>query len=104
MKVKRKKKIKINSFPFDIKWDSNKKGATFSYPEKLISIGTQDQTEEEIFMFVSHELMEICTIEMHCRFRRPDVGDDYIFVLDHRQYETLINMFCGLISQFVGVE
>lgn len=101
MKIKRIKKIKVNSREFDIIWDKSHDGGWFDYGEKKIEIGTK-QADNSVFMVICHELMEICAIEMFVRFRRPDVDSDYIFVYDHRQHTTMIDMFAGLLSQFIG--
>lgn len=76
-------------------------GGSFSYGTKSIKIGVKSKEEGPIFDILCHELMEICAEEMCIRFKRPDCDSDYIFVYDHRQYETMMNMFAGLLSQFL---
>ena len=83
-------------------WDKKTSGASFSYDDRKIIVGTQDHSESEIFMILCHELMEICAVELNVRFRRPDVMDDYLFVYDHRQHDTMMCMFSGLIQQFLN--
>ena len=102
MKIKKLKKLRVNSFNFDVKWDKALDGASFNYEKKEICIGIKDSDPNVTFMFICHELMELCAVEMNVRFRRPDVGDDYIFVYDHRQHETMTNLFASLLSQFMG--
>ena len=101
MKIKRIKSLKINCYDLKIKWDKNYDGGSFSYGDKLIVIGTKGLTENEIFMIICHELMEITAIEFNVRLRRPDCSTDFIFVYDHRQHETMMNMFSSLVAQFV---
>jgi len=101
MKIKKIKKLKVNCFEFDIVWNNKHNGGSFSYLPNKIEIGTLRLSNEEILMIICHEVMEIVTEEMNVRFVRPDCTTDYIFSYDHRQHETMMNMFSGLISQFI---
>lgn len=101
MKIKRLKKIRINSYIFDVEWDKTLDGGYFSYGEKRIVIGTSSKKEMRIFEILNHELFEICAVEMNVRLHRPDCDSDYIFVYDHRQHETIVNMFTGALSEFL---
>ena len=101
MKIKRIKQLRVNAYTFDVKWAKETGNSRTSYNEHLIEIGTKDCTEDEIFMFICHELFELCAIEMHVHLNRPDCTTDYIFVFDHRQHDTLNNMFAGLLMQFI---
>lgn len=101
MKLKRIKKIKINYYDLDIIWDTTHQGGSFNYGERTMNIGCNSKDENEIFMVICHELMEIVAIEMHIRMQRPDCLTDYLFVYDHRQYDTMMAMFSGLLRQFI---
>ena len=101
MKIKRIKKLKVNSFNFDVKWNKEHCGGSFSYKDRVIEIGVENGHDDEIFMIICHEVMEVCAVEMAVRFQRPDVGDDYIFMYDHRQFDTKISLFASLITQFI---
>lgn len=101
MKIKRLKSIRINSYTFSIKWDKSHSGGSFKYGDECsIEIGTEMANEGRIFDVLCHELMEICAVEMNVRFKKTD-SMDYIFVYDHAQHDTKINMFAGLITQFI---
>ena len=106
MRIKRIKSIKINSYTFKVYWNRKWNGGQFSYREEkkkegFIDIGVKDNSDNEIFMIICHELMEICAAEMNVRLKRPDCDSDYVFVYDHRQHETMMNMFAGALSQFI---
>ena len=101
MRIKRLKKIQINSYVFNIKWDPKSIEANFCYRDSIITIGTKNQDTHIIFMLLCHELFEICAIEMHVRYERPDCTGDYLFNFDHKQHDTLSNMLAGLLNQFI---
>lgn len=101
MKIKRIKKLKVNCLEFKVRWGKDYSGGRFSYLDREIEIGLKYLDEDELFMIICHELMEICAVEMSVRFCRPDCESDYIFVYDHRQFDTMSNMFSALVSQFI---
>ena len=101
MKVKRIKKIKINSREFNVKWINKYGGAGFSYSEPEIYFCTKGRQESEILMMVCHELQEICAVDMSVRLNRPDCDSDYIFVYDHRQHDTMMEMFSTALASFL---
>ncbi len=101
MKIKRIKSIKINSFRFKVIWNKSHAGGSFSYDDRIIEIGTADEIDETIFMIICHELQEIVALEFNVRLRRPDCSADFIFVYNHRQHESMMNMFAGLLSEFI---
>ena len=101
MKIKRIKKLKVNSEEFDVVWDKTHSGGSFCYDKMIINIGIKHSKDSYIFMLICHELMEICAIEMQVRYSRPDCDSDYLFSYDHRQHTTMIDMFSSLVSQFI---
>lgn len=103
MKLKRIKKLRVNSTVFDVVWDKKDGGAGFDYTDPpTLTIGTSRGGEARILMLLCHELWEICAIEMSVRLSRPDCATDFIFVYDHRQHDTMSEMFAGLLTQFIN--
>lgn len=101
MRLKRIKNIRVNSYEFEVAWPKDMEGARFNYTDRIIEVGTKNRTELELLESVCHELFELCAEEMRVRYRRPDCETDYLFAFDHRQHDTLINMFSGLLSRFL---
>lgn len=101
MKIKRLKKLRVNSKVFTIKWDYNEAGGHFDYRTLTLELNGKFP-EDILFEVLCHELMEIVAVDMNVRLDRPDVLEDYIFVYDHRQFTTMMSMYAGLITQFLG--
>lgn len=101
MKIKRIKRLKVNSYMFKVIWEKGSGGGSIAYSNREICIGLENNDDDLLFMIICHELLELCAVEMNVRLSRVDCDSDYIFVYDHRQHETLMNMFAGLLSQFI---
>lgn len=102
MVLKRLKKLRVNSYLFDVVWKKGYAGASVDYMNRKITVGVNDYDDEiTIFEKLSHELLEMAMMELSVRLSRPDVDSDYIFVLDHRQFDALIAIYTGLITQFI---
>ena len=101
MNIKRIKSLKVNSYNFMVIWDKTHDGASLDYGKRQINIGIKDDTDAKVLMLLCHELMEIVAIECHVRMQRPDCYDDYLFVYDHRQHDTMCSMFSGLFHEFL---
>lgn len=102
MKIKRLKKLKVHTYYFDMIWDKTTNDASVSYSDKEIMIGIRGFADEQIFSSLCHEIFEVCAIEMHVRLNRPDCYSDFVFVFDHRQHDSMMEMFSGLVSQFIA--
>jgi hypothetical protein len=102
MKIKRIKDLKVNSYHFSVVWDKDLSGGSVSYSDLKIVIGLRNAAQGEIFETICHELMEVCAMEMHVKYTEPDCVASFLFVYDHKQHDTMINMFSSLLSQFIG--
>lgn len=105
MKIKRIKTLRVNSYIFNVVWDKEKNPkslGSFHYTKHKLTINVHDQTDGEILASICHELMEMCAIEMNVSFCRPDCSSDILFVYDHRQHDTMSDMFSSLLEQFIA--
>ena len=103
MKLKKLKKIKINTVVFDIKWDKKSHDGSFLFGTDVaeIEIGCAG-TDVEAFNILCHEIFEIVAIMNWVRYRRPDCESDYLFSYDHRQHAAMMDIFAGIISEFIA--
>lgn len=102
MKIRKIKKLRMGSTDFDVIWDKNIDGASFSFATRKIVFGLKNTSQLELFMLICHEVWELVAVTMHVRLYRPDVEDDYIFVYDHRQHTAMTDLFAGAVAQFLG--
>lgn len=109
MKIKKLRKLRVNSYEFEVTWCKERSGAEFSFYNKA----EEDRPtlrlpcplrwgDNHVFMVLMHELFEITMVEMNCRYMRQDVQDDYMFVFDHRGMDTATNATAGLLKQFIS--
>jgi len=101
MKVKRIKALRVNSVNFDVIWNKDHNGASFDYNKRTLEFGVRTNDDADLWMLICHELWEMVACEMHVRLHRPDCTTEYLFVYDHRQHDTMCNMFSALSSQFI---
>ena len=99
MKIKRIEKLVVNHITFKVVWDKEKGGGGFNFADEVLTIGTKYPSD--ILNTIHHELLEMIAADMYLRHGRGDCHDDYIFVYDHRQFNTMVNMFTGLMNQFL---
>lgn len=100
MQINYLKKIQIFNMMFRIKYDPESFGGSFNYNDSEIIIGTKDKDVGYILGIISHELLEILSIELGIRYRKP-LSEDYLFVADHAQFTSLTNAHAGLLSKFI---
>ena len=104
MKLRYPKKIKIISDVFNIKYDNAHNGGSFDFSENLLVIGIRDKKENEdrIFQVICHEVFEVIAVISNTRYDDPGNGSQsYKFFMSHKEFQTNIEMFSSVISQFV---
>jgi len=99
-KLKKLKQITIGSTTFQIKWDKEDGGGAFSLLTEEIMIGCEG-SENDQFQILCHEIMEICHTVCNQRYNKPDHYNNYLFSFDHSGFTTSMEMFAGIIRQFI---
>ena len=104
MKLKFPKQITIGSYTFNVLQDKKYAGASFDFVERKIKIGTKHLENDPLSVLglINHEIMEICFVIMACRYDDPSVTDNYKFFADHKQFETIVELFSEAISKFIA--
>lgn len=103
MELRLPKKVEIGHMTFSVSYHKNEGGAAFSFTDRSIAIGTKQLERDpgSVFMLICHEVMEI----IHCitctRYHDESVEGNYMFVMDHKQFEVNNNMFSQAIRQFI---
>lgn len=103
MELKLPKKVEIGYMTFTVTYHKEHSGASFAFKDRSMAIGTLhlDRDPGSVFMIICHEVMEI----IHCinctRYHDESVDGNYMFVMDHKQFEVNNNMFSQAIRQFM---
>lgn len=104
MKLKFPKTVTIGSYKFAIKKNKKNAGASFNFKTREIIIGTEhiEEDENSVFGLICHELMEISSVITSTRYNDPCVTENYKFVMDHKEFETTIEVFSKALSEFIA--
>lgn len=103
LKLKRLKKLRVGGYLFDVIWEDGSKsfGAEFHYRTRELKIHIyESDNEENIYHKLSHELMEMAYVEMNVRLNNPGTENDYVFVFDHRQFDSAMYIYSSWMMQF----
>jgi len=106
MKFKYPKKIMIGSTEFIIKYDANRGGAEFCYPDGknkgFIIIGTREIKSNPLVFLenVMHELKEILHEEQGTRFNNR-LNASYEFHYNHAHHTGLCARLSALLDKFI---
>jgi len=101
MKLKYPKRISILNTTFKIIYSKEKRGGWFDFGDREIGIGTSYNNASEIFNIISHEILEICMVKLGVRYDDPSVFENYKFVLDHKEFETVNKLYSSIITKFI---
>ena len=101
MTLFKKQKAIVAGNVWEIVWSKDSNGGSFDYRSMRITIGVRNNCDQLIFEILCHELMEICAVVCHARLTRSDSVSDYIFVADHKTFDTQVCLFASAIKQFI---
>lgn len=95
--------IDVMCYNFKVITDETRGGAEFCFKSGTITIGTEqlEQSKEIVFMYICHELLEICYEAMSLRYADPSVSNNWKFFMDHKEFENTTSLFSSLISKFI---
>lgn len=77
--------------------------ASFNGYTKELIIGTADldTNPEYVWKLIVHEIMEMCIAQTRCRYVGTSVEEDFMFVMDHKQFDVATALFSDIISKFI---
>jgi len=103
MQLKFPKKIIIGASLFNIKYERDNNGGSFSYDKESIVIGikTYKANPEYTLSVIIHELTEILHVEMATRFQPTDNYTNYLFCYSHKEHTKLCTDLAGLLTKFI---
>lgn len=95
--------IDVMCYKFKIITDETRGGAEFCFKSETITIGTNKLKEnpEIVFMYICHELLEICYESMSLRYRDASVDNNWKFFMDHKEFENSTSLFSSLVTKFI---
>lgn len=96
------KKVTILSGQFDIIWDKTHDGASFSWTDCEIKIGTLSYHKDPVYTLgiLSHEIMELIFVGMGARYQSVRDGT-YLFNFSHQTFENAIQIHIQALSKFI---
>jgi hypothetical protein len=103
MKIKFPEKIVVLSHTFTVIQDINSNAASFDFANGTLIIGTKSLKCEPayVWMLICHELMEMSITVMGCRYDDPSALDNYKFFMDHKQFQTSVDLFSRTSLEFI---
>lgn len=104
MKLKFPKRITIASYTFNIKQNKLEGGASFSFTDREIIIGTINLERDVVstFNLICHELFEVCSVITNVRYDDNSVSNNYKFFMDHKEFEVTTELFSKAVSEFIA--
>jgi len=100
MEILKKKSVIIGPHTFKVRWNNESYAGSFDFASEEIEIGCAGPDSRTLEVLL-HELSEIVHVILHNRLHRPDVADDYVFVMDHAKFDSHNAILTGLIPQFI---
>ena len=103
MKLNLIKQVSIFTYVFDIEYDKNSDGASFSFTNRIMKIGIKSIKKDPkyVLSIISHELMEAIFIQLGARYDNICIENNYLFSFNHQTFENAIQIHTELLTKFI---
>lgn len=103
MRIKFLKNINLLTYKFKIKYDDSHSGATFSFSDLEIVIGTKNykKSPQQTLQVISHEISEILHVLLNTRYEDGSTTTNYKFFQDHKQFEAHNQILTQNLVKFI---
>jgi hypothetical protein len=104
MKLRYPKSIVLAGERWTMEYDKTSQAGGFTRSNNTIQIGTEG-TVERTLSVILHELTEIQTSHLHCRYADDYIQEDdyvsFLFVMTHPQFQEALELVTPVLMEFL---